>query len=146
MLAGVVSAAEDYPQRAIIFGVPFAVGGASNVLARLASEHMSRSLGPSIAIENVTRRRASTDGGQVRSGSQLRSDRPHAASPAVVVARKRFLAADLREHQPLCRLLRRSLTDVACSTDGRGSGIDFQMSIWAGLFVPRVMSTSLQEH
>ena len=48
------AAAEDaYPTRAITMIVPFAAGGPTDVTARIVGEHMSRTLGQQIVIENV---------------------------------------------------------------------------------------------
>src|SRR5947199_5108514 len=44
---------EDYPARVITMIVPFAAGGASDVIARLIGEEMSQALGQRIVIENV---------------------------------------------------------------------------------------------
>lgn len=44
----------DYPTRPITFVVPFAAGGATDVLARVLADPMSRSLGQTIIVENVT--------------------------------------------------------------------------------------------
>jgi len=46
-------AQSDYPGRAITLIVPFAAGGPTDVIARIAGEHMSRTLGQQIVIENV---------------------------------------------------------------------------------------------
>jgi tripartite-type tricarboxylate transporter receptor subunit TctC len=51
--ASAVSAQSDYPSRAITLIVPFAAGGPTDVIARIAGEHMSRTLGQQIVIENV---------------------------------------------------------------------------------------------
>jgi tripartite-type tricarboxylate transporter receptor subunit TctC len=48
-----LAAAEDYPSRPITMIVPFAAGGPTDVIARIAGEHMSRTLGQQIVIENV---------------------------------------------------------------------------------------------
>jgi tripartite-type tricarboxylate transporter receptor subunit TctC len=45
--------AQDYPTRAITMIVPFAAGGPTDTIARIAAESMSRSLGQQIVIENV---------------------------------------------------------------------------------------------
>ncbi len=45
--------AQPYPNRAITLIVPFAAGGPSDTLARLTAEHMGRTLGQTIVIENV---------------------------------------------------------------------------------------------
>jgi len=50
---GAAQAQSDYPKRNIIMIVPFAAGGPTDVVARIVSEHMSRTLGQSILIENV---------------------------------------------------------------------------------------------
>jgi tripartite-type tricarboxylate transporter receptor subunit TctC len=46
--------AEDaYPNRPITVIVPFAAGGPTDVVARLVGEHMSRTLGQQLVVENV---------------------------------------------------------------------------------------------
>ena len=45
--------AQAYPTRAITMIVPFAPGGPSDTLARLTSEHLGRTLGQQIVVENV---------------------------------------------------------------------------------------------
>src|SRR5258708_17675061 len=45
--------AQDYPQRPITMIVPFAAGGASDVIARTVAEQMGTALGQTIVIENV---------------------------------------------------------------------------------------------
>ena len=45
--------AQDYPTRNITLIVPFAAGGPTDVISRIVGEHMSRTLGQSILIENV---------------------------------------------------------------------------------------------
>src|SRR5262245_52797731 len=47
------AAAQDYPSRPITMVVPFAAGGPTDTIARIAAEHMRNSLGQSIIIENV---------------------------------------------------------------------------------------------
>lgn len=42
-----------YPQRPITLIVPFAAGGPTDVVARIVGDHMSRTLGQQIVIENV---------------------------------------------------------------------------------------------
>ena len=48
------SHAQDYPSRAITVIVPFPPGGASDVVARIVTNQMSKILGQSIVIENVS--------------------------------------------------------------------------------------------
>jgi tripartite-type tricarboxylate transporter receptor subunit TctC len=48
-----LAAAQDYPTRPITMIVPFAAGGPTDVIARIVSENMSKTLGQTIVIENV---------------------------------------------------------------------------------------------
>jgi tripartite-type tricarboxylate transporter receptor subunit TctC len=43
----------NYPQRPITMVVPFAAGGPTDVIARIVGDHMSRTLGQQIVVENV---------------------------------------------------------------------------------------------
>jgi tripartite-type tricarboxylate transporter receptor subunit TctC len=52
-LAGIGSAAAQYPTRPITMIVPFAPGGPTDVTARIIGEAMSRTLGQNFVIENV---------------------------------------------------------------------------------------------
>jgi tripartite-type tricarboxylate transporter receptor subunit TctC len=45
--------AQTYPSRPITLIVPFAAGGPTDVAARIAGEHMSRTLGQQVVVENV---------------------------------------------------------------------------------------------
>src|ERR1700757_5205346 len=45
--------AQDYPSRPITMMVPFPAGGGTDVIARIVSEHMTRTLGQPIVIENI---------------------------------------------------------------------------------------------
>src|SRR6185295_19055427 len=47
------AAAQDYPNRPITVIVPFAAGGPTDVIARIVGDHMSKTLGLTIVIENV---------------------------------------------------------------------------------------------
>lgn len=46
--------ADDYPTRSIALVVPFAAGGPTDTLARIMAERMTRTLGQSVLVENVT--------------------------------------------------------------------------------------------
>jgi tripartite-type tricarboxylate transporter receptor subunit TctC len=46
--------AQAYPNRPITLIVPFGAGGPTDVFARIVAEHMSRTLGQRLVIENVT--------------------------------------------------------------------------------------------
>lgn len=119
--------AQAYPTRPITLIVPFAAGGPTDVISRIVGEHMSRTLGQQIVIENVvgaggttgtTRAmRAAPDGYTVMMGHMG----THAASvglypklaynpqtdfepiglvagtPILILARKDFPAKDLKE-------------------------------------------------
>ena len=47
-------AQDAFPTRPITIIVPFAAGGPVDVMARIAGEHMSRTLGQNVIVENVT--------------------------------------------------------------------------------------------
>jgi tripartite-type tricarboxylate transporter receptor subunit TctC len=46
-------AAQDYPARPITMVVPYAAAGLFDVLARLLAEHMRKTLGQSVVVENI---------------------------------------------------------------------------------------------
>jgi len=85
----VPGAAQDYPSRPITVIVPFAAGGPTDVIARIVTDNMSRSLGQTFVIENVvgaggttgiTRaKRAKNDGYTIAMGHLG----THAAAPAL---------------------------------------------------------------
>jgi tripartite-type tricarboxylate transporter receptor subunit TctC len=45
--------AQTYPGRTITMVVPFAAGGPTDVIARIMSDHMSRTLGQNVIVENL---------------------------------------------------------------------------------------------
>jgi tripartite-type tricarboxylate transporter receptor subunit TctC len=61
--------AQSYPTRPITMVVPFAAGGATDVIARIVAEGMSEDLGQSIVIENVA-----GAGGTTGSARVMRAD------------------------------------------------------------------------
>ena len=97
LLAGVVTlaagilpaAAQNYPNRPVTVIVPFAAGGPTDVVARIVTDYMAKSLGQSFVIENVvgaggttgiTRaKRAKNDGYTIAMGHLG----THAAAPAL---------------------------------------------------------------
>jgi len=115
-----------YPERPITMIVPFAAGGPTDVVARIVAEHMSRTLGQQVVIENVAgaggttgilrAAQAAPDGYTLAMGHmgthgaapavypELKYDpikdfQPiglAAGTPIVVVARKDFPAKDLK--------------------------------------------------
>ena len=121
------AAAQDYPTKNITLIVPFAAGGPTDVISRIIGEHMSRTLGHQIVIENVvgaggttasTRaKRAAPDGYTLITGHmgthaasvalypKLQYD-PRtdfepigmiAGTPILILAKKDFPAKDLKE-------------------------------------------------
>ena len=116
-----------YPERNITMIVPFAAGGPTDVVARIVAEHMSRTLGQQIVIENVagaggttgtTRAaQAAPDGYTIEMGHMgthgaalavypdIKYDPRKdfapvglaAGTPIVIVAKKDFPAKDLKE-------------------------------------------------
>jgi tripartite-type tricarboxylate transporter receptor subunit TctC len=119
--------AEDYPSRSITAIVPFPAGGASDVVARIVTDQMSKFLKQAIIIENVggaggtvgsaRAAAAAPDGYTLLAAAMgshvaapvltpnLRYDPASsfqaigitAHSPAVIIARKDFPAQDLKE-------------------------------------------------
>jgi len=125
-LAATGAKAETYPTRPITMIVPFAAGGPTDVIARIVTDHMSRTLGQQIVIENVAGAGGTTG---ITRGAQSQPDGytimmghmgTHGAAPAlypnlkydpakdfapiglaagtpiVIVARKDFPANDLK--------------------------------------------------
>jgi tripartite-type tricarboxylate transporter receptor subunit TctC len=128
MTASVAGAvAQSYPSRPVTLIVPFAAGGATDVTARIVGEHMSRTLGQRIIVENIvgaggtvgsTRAmRANPDGytlemGQMGTHATAVALYPNLAyrpevdfepigmaraDPMLIVARKDFPPRDLKE-------------------------------------------------
>jgi tripartite-type tricarboxylate transporter receptor subunit TctC len=117
--------AQDYPNRSINVVVPFPAGGPSDVVARIVTDHMSKTLGQTLVIENVGGAGGTIGSGRVAAaapdgytllagsmGSHVAAPvltpnikyssadfvpiGPTAHSPAVIVARKDFPPKDLR--------------------------------------------------
>ena len=125
--------AQDYPSRSITVIVPFPPGGASDVVARIVTNEMSKTLGQSIIIENVSgaggtlgsaRAAAAAPDGYTLLAAAMGSHvaapvlTPNvkydpvadfvpigitAHSPAVIIARKDFPAQDLKEFVAVLR-------------------------------------------
>jgi tripartite-type tricarboxylate transporter receptor subunit TctC len=134
LAAGVTPArAQDYPSRSITVIVPFPAGGASDVVARIVGNQMSKILGQPIIIENVAgaggtigsaRAAAAAPDGYTLLAAAMGSHvaapvlTPNvkydplldfvpigitAHSPAVVIAREDFPARDLKEFVAVLR-------------------------------------------
>jgi tripartite-type tricarboxylate transporter receptor subunit TctC len=52
VIATTLVQAQDYPTRAITLVVPYAAGGGNDAMARIVADHMGRTLGQQIVIEN----------------------------------------------------------------------------------------------
>jgi tripartite-type tricarboxylate transporter receptor subunit TctC len=64
-----IARAQSYPMRPITIIVPFAAGGGTDVPARIVGEHMSRTLGQQLVVQNVV-----GAGGTVGSTRAMRAD------------------------------------------------------------------------
>jgi tripartite-type tricarboxylate transporter receptor subunit TctC len=53
LTAAPAAAQTDYPRKSITVIVPFAAGGPTDIVARIVSEHMSRTLGQQLIVENI---------------------------------------------------------------------------------------------
>lgn len=125
--AGPAAAQANYPARPITLIVPFAAGGPTDIISRIVSDHMSKTLGQQLVIENVvgaggttasTRAmRASNDGYTIIMGHMgthaasvalypklayhpSRDFEPiglAAGTPVLILAKKDFPAKDLKE-------------------------------------------------
>jgi tripartite-type tricarboxylate transporter receptor subunit TctC len=125
--APLVVRSDNYPSRSVTVVVPFPAGGPSDVVARIVTEHMGKTLGQTLVIENVGGAGGTIGSGRVASaqpdgytllagsmGSHVSapvltpnvkydSERDFtpvgftANAPAVIVARKDFPARNLRE-------------------------------------------------
>jgi tripartite-type tricarboxylate transporter receptor subunit TctC len=126
-LAATPAVAQNYPSRPVTIIVPFAAGGPTDIIARIIGEYYSKALGQQFIIENVagaggttgiTRGAQSTpDGYTIMMGhmgthgaapalyANLKYDPTKdfqpiglvAGTPILIVARKDFPAADLKE-------------------------------------------------
>ena len=150
VLAAVAGAtAQTYPSRPVTVIVPFAAGGVTDIVARIVSERMSKALGQSVIIENVSGAggtigvtrlfRAASDGytlvvGQwtshVGAGAMypvpfdyLNDFEPVSMlsiAPLWIIGRSNLPAKDLRE---LIAWLKANPDKASAATTGLGSGI-----------------------
>jgi len=103
LTAAAPARAQDFPARQITMIVVFAPGGATDVLARLAADHMARTLGQRVVVENVTGAGGTIGGAR---GAQAAPDGytltvgslgSHSAAPSIY----RNIQYDPRELQPI---------------------------------------------
>src|SRR5215468_785009 len=156
------AAAQTYPVRPITIVVPFAAGGPTDVLARVLGEHIRADLGQPVLIENVTGAGGSIGVGRVAAAAAdgytisaghfgthvangaiyalkydlLRDLDPVArlpSNPMLVVTRRDFPAADLRE---LVAWLKANPGKATAGTAGAGSGSHIAGVLLANLAAP----------
>ncbi len=126
-LSAAAALAQAYPSRPITMTVPFAAGGPTDIVARVVGEHMTRTLGQQVVVENVSgaggttgitrASQAAPDGYTIMMGHMgthgaapalypnLKYDPAKsfapiglaAGTPIVIVTRKDFPAANLKE-------------------------------------------------
>ena len=126
-LSGTLAVAQPYPSRPVTIIVPFAAGGPTDIIARIAGEYYSKTLGQQFVVENMAGAGGTTG---ITRGAQSKPDGytimmghmgTHGAAPAMylglkydpakdfepiglvagtpilIVARKDFPAANLKE-------------------------------------------------
>jgi tripartite-type tricarboxylate transporter receptor subunit TctC len=141
-IASSAKAADDYPTRSITVVVPFPAGGPSDVVARIVTDHMAKTLHQSFIIENIGGAGGVLGSGRVASSApdgytllaasmgshvaapvlaaNIRYDPVRdfepiglmAHAPAVIVARKTFPAANLGEFIEALRKLGGGVTQA----------------------------------
>ena len=160
-----VASAQTWPARPITIVVPFVAGGPTDVLARLLGEHIRAELGQPVLVENVSGAggsiavgrvaAAAPDGYTISAGHfgthvangaiyplkyDLQRDLDAVArlpsNPLIVVTRKDFPAADLRE---LVAWLRAHPGKATAGTAGAGSA-----SHVGGIFLAALVGVPLQ--
>ncbi|MGJ4888687.1 tripartite tricarboxylate transporter substrate binding protein BugD [Bradyrhizobium sp. HKCCYLRH3099] len=165
VMLAVPARADTYPSRAITVIVPFAAGGPSDAMMRILAEHMRRTLGQPILIENVTGAggsigvgravRSKADGYTVsfghlgthvangavyRLGYDLEADLEPVvllpSNPMIIVSRNNIPAKSLSE---FLAWLKAQPNPASAGTAGNGSG-----SHIAGLYFQQVTGLKLQ--
>jgi tripartite-type tricarboxylate transporter receptor subunit TctC len=165
LLGHASAAAQTYPVRPITIVVPFAAGGPTDVLARVLGEHIRAALGQPVLVENVTGAGGSIGVGRVAAAAPdgytistghfgthvangaiyplkydlLRDLDPVArlpSNPMVIVTRKGFPAADLKE---FVTWLKANPGKATAGTAGAGSGAHI-----GGAFLANLVGTQMQ--
>src|SRR5437588_115033 len=146
-----VAHAQSYPTRSITVVVPFPAGSPSDVIARIVTERMGRTLGQQMVIENVggaggtlgsARVAASQPDGYVLLAGSMGS---HVAAPVLTPnvkydSERDFEPIGLTAHAPVVIVARKdfpaeNLNEFVAYL--KEAGINYQMSIWAGIFAPK---------
>lgn len=105
------ASAQGYPNKTVTVVVPFPAGGPSDVVARIVTEHMSRTLGQSLVIENVGGAGGTLGSGRVATAAPdgytllAGSMGSHVAAPVLTPnlrydAAKDFVAVGITAHAP----------------------------------------------
>jgi tripartite-type tricarboxylate transporter receptor subunit TctC len=163
-----VAQAQSYPSRSITVVVPFPAGGPSDVVARIVTERMSRTLGQQMVIENVggaggtlgSARVAAArpDGYTLLAGSMGSHVAAPVLTPAVayrgtgpamndlvgghvdflceqsVSVAEQIKAGTVKGYVVSANQRLAALPDIPSAKE---AGINYQMSIWAGIFAPK---------
>lgn len=111
LIAPMAANAQNYPNKNITVVVPFSAGGPSDVVARIIAEHMGRTLGQTMVIENVGGAGGTLGSGRVASAAPdgytllAGSMGSHVAAPVLMPnlkydAAKDFVAVGITAHAP----------------------------------------------
>jgi tripartite-type tricarboxylate transporter receptor subunit TctC len=152
--------ADSYPQRSVTMIVPFAAGGATDVIARIVAEGMSKTLGQRVIVENVVgaggttgserAKNAAPDGYTILTGHMgthasafslyakpkydpRRDFEPigiEASAPIVLFARKDFPAKNLAE---FTAAVKAGGETIKVGHSGIGSNAHLTCAMYAGL-------------
>src|SRR5712671_4892920 len=132
-----IARAQSYPERTITLIVPFPPGGSTDVSARVAADHMSRTLGQQIVVQNVggaggttgsiRAMRADPDGYTILMGQMG----THAASVALYPNLAYKPDADF---EPIGLV---TAFPLIVPTTVEAGLPEFQASAWNGLFAPK---------
>ena len=124
--------AQDYPSHSITVVVPFPAGGPSDVVGRIVTGQMGKVLGQTLIIENI-----GGAGGTIGTGPAMNDligghvdffcEQSVSVTQQVKSGAVKAYAVSAAERLP-------SLPDVPTAKE---FGIDYQMSIWAGIFAPK---------
>lgn len=86
-----------YPTRSITMVVPFAAGGTTDIVARMMADHMSRTLGQSIVVENVA------GAGGTTGATRVAKATPDGYTLLMGISARRLRASDSIPGSPMIR-------------------------------------------